>query len=145
MSPKRCLLCKSSCRMRHQKPHKARIIATSHKASKKTETHNRLQDMCNYRQPCTVNRDIHTHTHTHRLTWYHTGDLGEEAFDSPDGNTSWFFILYSCNNVFNLWEAQRECVKSHNFITQHIWDNHASRSSSLLMGNTWMKLKVIKP
>lgn len=44
------------------------------------------------------------------LTWYHAGDLGEEAFDSPDGNTSRFLILYSCNDVFNLWGGQRESV-----------------------------------
>lgn len=74
----------------------------------KKETHNELQ--CKHMQPCTVNRHTHTHTHIQTLTWDHTGDLGEEAFDSPDGDTSCFFILYSCNDVFNLWEAQRESV-----------------------------------
>lgn len=60
--------------------------------------------------------------HKHKLTWYHTWDLGEEAFDSPDGYTTCFLILYSCDNVFNLLADQREIDFSVNMFYSYTID-----------------------
>lgn len=49
-------------------------------------------------------------THDRALTWDHTGDLGEEALDGPDGDAARLLVLYPRHDVLDLRGAQRESV-----------------------------------
>lgn len=44
------------------------------------------------------------------LTGDDTGDFGQKALDSADGDSTCFVILHSCNDVFNLSKERKDFV-----------------------------------
>lgn len=53
------------------------------------------------------------------LTGDHTGDFGQKALDSADGNSTCFVILHSCNDVFNLSKERKDFVVYALTLTYH--------------------------
>lgn len=47
---------------------------------------------------------------TRVLTGDDAGDFGQKALDSPNGNSTCFVILHSCNDVFNLSKGRKDLV-----------------------------------